>query len=227
MTTQREMKLSYTEQQAVIQALLSVDEPDLAARLGRCMTAHRSRHHGAGRPFSCQSAACVRCRRAMLHWWWTGICDWAEGTSSLAILSIESSVGLRDATRHLRRAIRDVRDRVARRRRSATTDATAQPPWREVGFAGMIDGNRRAMVMVLHDGINRHEVQNVLRRRWPDVLVKKLGQEEPTWKMMPDDAAELGQCRRGVEPLRVVVMPQHGQEVSTSSFVGSMPVLVG
>ena len=42
MTTQREMKLSYTEQQAVIRALLSIDEPDLAARLGRCMTAHRS-----------------------------------------------------------------------------------------------------------------------------------------------------------------------------------------
>jgi hypothetical protein len=101
MTIQREMKLSYTDQQAVIRALLSVNEPDLAARLGRCMTAHRS---GVRRPFSCQSAACAWCRRAMIHGWWTGICEWADATSSLGILSIGSSVSLPDATRHLRRA---------------------------------------------------------------------------------------------------------------------------
>ena len=94
MTTQRKMELSNTEQRAVIDALLLINELDLAARLGRCMTAHRSRHHGAGRPFSCQSAACVWCRRAMIHGWWGGICDWAEATSSLAILSIGSSVEL-------------------------------------------------------------------------------------------------------------------------------------
>ena len=198
MTTQRKMELSYTEQQAVIDALLSINEPDLAARLGRCMTAHRSRHHGNGRRFSCQSAACTWCRRAMIHGWWVGICDWAAATSSLAILSIDSSIGLLDATRHLRRAIRDVRDRVARHRNA----------WRDVRFAGIIGGDRRAMVMVSHEGIDRCEVQDVLRRRWPDVLIKKLGQEEPTWEMLPADAAELGRCRRGIEPLRVVVMPQ-------------------
>jgi hypothetical protein len=215
MTTKREMGLSYTEQQAVIGALLSIDEPDLAARLGRCMSAHRSRHHGDRRSFSCQSAACVWCRRAMLHGWWTGICDWADATSSLAILSVDSSVGLPNATRHLRRAMRDVRDRVARRRNS----------WREVRFAGMIGGDRRAMVVVSHEGINRSEVQDVLRRRWPDVLIKKRGQEEPTWEMLPDDAAQLGRCRRGVEPLRVVIMPQQEHEVTTSSLIDSMPVL--
>jgi hypothetical protein len=78
MTTKREMELSYTEQKAVIDVLLSNSEPDLAARLGRCMTAHRSRHGGNGRRFSCQSAACVWCRRAMIHGWWVGICDWAD-----------------------------------------------------------------------------------------------------------------------------------------------------
>jgi hypothetical protein len=217
MTKLREMELSYTEQQAVIDTLLSINEPDLAARLDRCMTAHRSRHHGAGRPFSCQSPACMWCRRAMIHGWWVGICDWAEATSSLAILSIDSSVGLPNATRHLRRAMRDVRDRVARRR----------SPWREVRFAGLLGGDRRAMVMVSHDGIDRCEVLDVLRCRWPDVLIKKRGQEEPTWEMLPDDAAQLGRCHRGIEPIRLVIMPQQEHEVTTSSLIDSMPVLVG
>jgi hypothetical protein len=217
MITQRKMKLSCTKQQAVIGVLLSVDEPDLAARLGRCMTAHRSRHSGAGRPFSCQSAACVWCRRAMFHGWWVGICDWAEAASSLAILSIDLSVGLFNAARHLRRAMRDVRDRVARRRN----------PWRNVRFAGIVGGDRRAMVLVSHEGINRSEVQDVLRRRWPDVLIKKRGQEEPTWEMLPGDAAQLGRSRRGVEPLRVVIMPQQEHEVTTSSVIDSIPVLLG
>ena len=167
MATQRETELSNTEQQAAVCALLSNSEPDLAARLGRCMTAQRSPHYGNGRRFSCQSAACVWCRRAMIHGWWVGICDWAETTSSLAILSIDSSIGLPTAARQLRRAIRDVRDRVARH----------SSPWREVGFAGLIGGDRRAMVIVSHEGIDRSEVQNVLLRRWPDVLIKSFGHE--------------------------------------------------
>ena len=199
MTRQRKMELSYTEQQTVIDALLSISEPNLAARLGRCMTAHRSPHHGDGRLFSCQSSACAWCRRAMIHGWWVGICGWAAATSSLAILSIDSSIGLLDATRHLRRAIRDVRDRVARHRNE----------WRDVRFAGITGGDRRIMVTVSHLGIDRCEVQDVLQRRWPDAVIKRLGQEEPASKMLPAEAAELGRCRRGVEPLRVVVMPQN------------------
>ena len=212
MTRQRKMELSYTEQQAVIDALLSISEPNLAARLGRCMTAHRSAHHGDGRLFSCQSSACAWCRRAMIHGWWVGICGWAAATSSLAILSIDSSIGLLDATRHLRRAIRDVRDRVARHRNA----------WRNVRFAGIIGGDRRALVIVSHEGIDRSEVQNVLLRRWPDVLIKKLGREEPTWEMLAADAAELGRSRRGIEPLRVVVMPQQ----QTITIIEPMPAPV-
>ena len=69
-----------------------------------------------------------------------------------------------------------------------------------------------ALVMVTHEGIDRHEVEAVLRRRWPDVVVKELEQEEPTVAMSPEDAADLGRCRRGVEPLRIVVMPQHDRQ---------------
>jgi hypothetical protein len=198
MTTQRKVELSYTEQQAVIDALLSNGEPNLADRLDRCMTSHRSLHYGDGSLFSCQSSACAWCRRAMIHGWWVGICDWATVTASLAILSIDASIGLLDATRHLRRAIRDVRDRVARHRNE----------WRDVRFAGIIGGDRRAMLMVSHERVDRCEVRDVMRRRWPSVLINEPGREEPVWEMSPENAAELGRCRRGVEPLRVVVMPQ-------------------
>jgi len=69
----------------------------------------------------------------------------------------------------------------------------------------------------------------VLHRRWPDVVVKGLEQEEPPWAMMADDAATLGSRRRGVEPLRIVVMPQKITRVvvaPTPVMVEPMPVMV-
>jgi hypothetical protein len=47
-----------------------------------------------------------------------------------------------------------------------------------------------------------------------DVLVKEPEQEEPTWVMLPGDAADLGRCRRGVEPLRIVIMTQHDRQIA-------------
>ena len=64
----------------------------------------------------------------------------------------------------------------------------------------------------------------VLRRRWPDVVLKDLAQEEPAWAMTADDAADLGRCRRGVEPLRIVIMPQHDRPAITLLIVEPMPV---
>ena len=49
-----------------------------------------------------------------------------------------------------------------------------------VGFAGMAGGDRRALVLVSHDGVDRREVLDVLRRRWPDVVLKGLEQDAPT-----------------------------------------------
>ena len=85
----------------------------------------------------------------------------------------DSSAGLPDAVRRLRRGLRDVRDRMARRQRR----------WREVCFAGMAGGDGTALVMITHEGVDRHEVEDVLRRRWPDVVVKSLEQEEPAVAM--------------------------------------------
>jgi hypothetical protein len=42
--------------------------------------------------------------------------------------------------------------------------------------------------------------------------------------MSPSDAADLGRCRRGVEPLRIVVMPQHDRQITAPS-VEPMPWL--
>jgi hypothetical protein len=79
--------------------------------------------------------------------------------------------------------------------------------------------------MITHEGITRREVQDVLRRRWPEVVVKSLEREEPAVAMSPDEAADLGRCRRGVEPLRIVVMPQHDRQITAPS-VEPMPAVV-
>jgi hypothetical protein len=208
MTTQREMELAHTAQQQVIVALCSIGEPNLSARLERCMIARRERCGGNGWPFTCRSAGCAWCRPSLMRGWWAGIRNWSAGAmASLAIVRIDSPAGLRDAVRRLRRGLRDVRDRMARRRRR----------WREVCFAGMAGGDNRALVLVSHEGVDRREVLDVLRRRWPEVVVKSLEHEAPTWVMTAQDAADLGQRRRGVEPLRIVIMPQHYRQATTCS----------
>jgi hypothetical protein len=216
MTTDHQMAMMYAAQQQVIVALRSIGEPDPADRLERCMTARRERRGGDGWPFTCRSAACVWCRRPMIRSWWFGMCGWSAGAaSSLAIMRIGSSTGLRDGVRRLRRGLRDLRDRMARRQRR----------WREICFAGMIGGDGRAVVMITHEGVDRHEVEAVMRRRWPDAIVKSLEREEPAVAMTADDAADLGRCRRGVEPLRVVIMPQQERQIA-SPVIEPMPVVI-
>ena len=160
------MATMYAAQQEVIAALRSIGEPDLADRLERCMTARRERRGGDGWPFTCRSAACVWCRRPMIRSWWNGMCQWsAAATSSLAIIPI-ALVGwpARRCTTAAAWVARRSRPDGARRRR-----------WREVSFAGMAGGDGTALVMITHEGVDRHEVEAVLRRRWPDVVVKESG----------------------------------------------------
>ena len=104
----------------------------------------------------------------------------AEATTwSLAIIPMNSQAGLPDAIRRLRRGLRDVRDRMARRRNR----------WR----GGLLRWHRRRRRHGVdadhHEGIDRHEVEAVLRRRWPNAVVKELEQEAPTVAMLPGDAA--------------------------------------
>jgi hypothetical protein len=145
---------------------------------------------------------------------------WSEAatTLSLAIIPILSPGGLPDAARWLRRGLRDVRDRTARHFRR----------WRTVSLAGLIGGDHRALMLISHEGIGRRELQDVLWRRWPDVALKDLAQEEPMWEMTAQDAADLGSRRRGVEPLRLLVMPQKVQRVTVATLreIGPMPVII-
>ncbi len=137
---------------------------------------------------------------------------------NLAIIPPLPPVGLPDAARRLRRGIRDMRDRTARRTRRCRT----------VSFAGMIGGDHRALVMISHEGVERREVIDVICRRWPDVVLKDLEHEEPMWDMTSDEAAELGMRRRGVEPLRILVMPQKITRVTVAPLreIGPMPMIV-
>jgi hypothetical protein len=208
MTTQREMEIAYIAQQEVIDALDKIGEPDLADRLERCMAARQQRHYGDGWPYSCRSSACLWCRRAMTRGWWFGIREWSSvATSSLAIILALSPAGLFDAVLRLRRGLRDVRDRTARRWKR----------WRTIAFAGLMGGDHKALVMISHQGVDRREVLNVLGRRWPSIVLKDLESEEPVWAMTAAEAAALGSRRRGAEPLRITVMPQQVTRVTISS----------
>jgi hypothetical protein len=219
MTTEREMEMAYALQQQVIVALNEIGDVDLASRLQRCMTARQQRRYGDGWPYSCRSAACVWCRPAMIRGWWEGIRHWSDAatTSSLAVIPIRSPASLSDAIRWLRRGLRDVRDRTAQHFRR----------WRTVSIAGLVGGDHRALVLISHGGVDRRELLDVLCRRWPDVVLKDLEQEEPAWAMTPDDAADLGAHRRGVEPLRILIMPQKISRVTVSAApeVEPMPVI--
>jgi hypothetical protein len=140
---------AYAAQEDVIAALRSNGDHDLAERLEDCVTTRLLRHGGSGWPHICRSAACVWCRRPMIRAWWVGMCHWSAAVTdrSLAVIPLNLSADLPDAVRRLRRGLRDVRDRMARRRHR----------WREVGVAGMADGDHKALLLVSHDGVDwRH-----------------------------------------------------------------------
>ena len=77
-------------------------------------------------------------------------------------------------------------------------------------MAGMATGDDTAFLLMRHPGVTRHEVAAVLRKRWPAAVVGEVGAVEPSWSMSVQDAAELARARRGVEPMRIVVLAQRG-----------------
>ena len=97
-----------------------------------------------------------------------------------------------------------------------------------LSVSGLMGGDHKARVMISHQGVDHRAVLHVLGRRWPNVVLKEFERKEPAWGMSADDAADLGSHRRGVEPLRVVVMPQKAQRVTVAPpvLIESMAVLV-
>jgi hypothetical protein len=81
----------------------------------------------------------------------------------------------------------------------------------------MVGGDGTAFILIEHEGVDRQELLAVLQRRWPEVVLKNLENEAPTSTMAMDDATDLARFRRGVEPVRIVVLPQRDRQSVTSS----------
>jgi hypothetical protein len=141
--------------------------------------------------------------------WWLVFTGWLAGlATSLAAISIAGD--LMTGTRQLRKGLRDVRDRKARN----------DFRWRGVAVAGFV-GAGSAQVLIRHSGIARARVRSILQRRWPDATLHGVGDLTPNSWMSVDDAADLARHRRGIEGLRIVVMPQRG---SAGDWAGAMPI---
>ncbi len=209
MTVQRRTLAARAAQVRVIAALLATGDTHVAGRLQRCMEAMTTRRHGTGWPWACRtSAGCAWCGKTLARRWWRGLRAWImehDAPVSFAVLPLPHSPGaICAASARLRRAVRDVRDRAARHR----------TPWRSVAFAGMATGDGVAFVLVRHPGVERPEVAAVLRKRWPAAVITVVGASEPSWAMSMEDAAELARARRGLEPLRIVVLAQRAAGTS-------------
>ena len=162
-----------------------------ADMLQRCMEVRLSRRHGSGWPATCRNAGCVWCGPSTARRRWRGIERWItedDAPVSLAVLPLGPGRGvLRRAVAHLRRALRDVRDRAARRDRR----------WRGVAIAGMASADGTALLLIRHPGVGRAEVAEALCRRWPGAVVGVAGSLSPSWEMRVEDAVELARARRG------------------------------
>jgi hypothetical protein len=222
-TRRRRTHAKAGQQRETIAALREVGGAHAAGRLKRCMEVRLSRRHGSGWPEVCRSPGCRWCGPTLAHGWWRGIERWiVEGGDpvTLAVLPLNHGPGgLRAAVARQRRALRDVRDRAARRNRR----------WRGVAIAGMAAGDRTALVLVRHPGVTRGEAAQVLRRRWPSAAIGDVWAASPSWEMPVEDAAQLARARRGVEPLRIVVLAQRadrdrGAAPALSAALEPMPV---
>ena len=100
-------------------------------------------------------------------------------------------------------------------------------------MAGMAGGDGTAVVLVNHPGVVRQEVAEFFGRRWPESTVGDVGSASPSSEFAIGDVVELAHLRRGIEPLRLVVLAQRKsgiplEGIDGSSATGSepMPVLV-
>jgi hypothetical protein len=128
--------------------------------------------------------------------WWRGLQIWLAGSKiSLALIPINGD--LIGFTRRLRKGLRDVRDRSARR----------DYRWQSVAMAGLADGDR-ALILIRHSGMDRAEVWARFERRWPGIVLCNPGKFEPSSRMTVKDATSIAERRRGIEPIRIIIVPQ-------------------
>jgi hypothetical protein len=191
------------DQREVIAILRAGGAMRLADRLDRCMAVRLARCRGGGWPsWTCRSAGCRWCGSTMARRWWLGLRAWIEQSGAIVSLAVvpahHQPGGLRAAVARLRRMLRDLRDRQARR----------HARWCGVAMAGMVASGDVAFVLIQHADMARSEVGGILRGRWPRAVISNPDASPPSWRFSAPDAAELARIGRGVEPLRIVVLPQ-------------------
>ena len=192
----------------VISKLIASSDAHIAARLTLCMQERQARR--ADWPWRCRSAGCWACRRTLTRSWWRGMLAWPDQPwSSLAVIPLGTDPIA--SIRRLRKGLRDVRDRAAR----------VDQRWAGVAFAGLLSEGV-AMILISHPDFDRTAVWWALSARWPKAVIVDVGDAEPSWRMAGDDAVALARCRRGIEPIRIVVMPQ--MNVSDQTNDDAMPM---
>jgi len=109
-----------------------------------------------------------------------------------------------------------VRDRAARLRIGL----------RSVAIAGMAGSDGRGSLLIRHPGVSTTEVAEAITRRWPDAILLESASASPLWEMCVADAAALARAKRGVEPLRIVILPQRDceRESADRRHVGAEPM---
>jgi hypothetical protein len=119
-----QLTIAELHQSSVIGLLSATGHQEIAQRLKRCQ--HDRQHRRTGQyPWRCGSAGCWACRRNMIRRWWLAFSVWIAGPAT-TIAVIPMTGDLSDATRRLRKALRDSRDRVARYHRRWQSDCLDQ-----------------------------------------------------------------------------------------------------
>ena len=74
-------------------------------------------------------------------------------------------------------------------------------------MAGLLSGSD-LILLVQHRGIFREALWDVLETRFPEAIITTPGVIEPSSAMSVEVAAALARRRRGIEPMRIVILPQ-------------------
>ncbi len=211
-------------QTQLIAALHDAGAHRIADRLLRCQEARLDRRGEATSawPWRCGGGGCWACRRTAMRRSWFRLQNWAtdDGMPStlMAVPPAQNGDQLLAMTIRLRRRIRDLRDRAARHHGALS----------HVAVAGMVSGDGSALLLMQHPGVDRRWTAEVFRRGLGGTLVSP-GIAHPSWQMPVEQAVALALAKRGIEPLRIVVMPQRRVLAAispTQRSIDPMPVIV-
>ncbi|MCU1326779.1 MAG: hypothetical protein JWN34_2149 [Bryobacterales bacterium] len=199
----------------VIASLITAGDEDIANKLLRCQAARVWREPTRW-PRRCGSGGCHACRRTLIRKWWSAFEAWPSDSSSLVEIPMAVPANGLTALKRLRRALRDLRDREARRHRA----------WRQVAFMGLAQGSGTALMVIEHPGLCRASLVAVLRKRWPTLQAQDVKSQSPLIHLPTELAADLARQCRGIEPIRIVIMPQALKAGPAEPELEPMPVLI-